>query len=474
MEYALSVASVFAIMVVLAMSCYVVILSGEISFGQHAFFGIGAYVAAACTVISQSGLAIGLLAGAATSLLVALLAGMSIQRTRGFQFTIYTLIFAEFAREIMFKLEWQMTRDGRVVGPQGLLGFSGIDHFSQSGYGTLDQALLLCGVAAATVAAVAAMRSSSFGRAMEAAGSDPTLAAAVGIDHRRMRVSAFAIAGGIAGLGGGMFAHFATYINPENFSLMFGVHAVAYTLLGGIGSVLGPILGAAVDIILLEQLRIFGGYRMIVFGALIVLVIIARPAGLLSRPLPVLFRDWRRLLCASTSRLGLRSRASGCGNAAALPSPRLAVSKKLVVTLFVLASWAPSLAAGQGTSHAHGHQQQSVEHQKNDSTTVIKVGDTQTRLMVAATGQPLERRLIVVVTHGPENNPVSGAIVEVDVDMPSMPMMHRVPKVRAVPSADPGEYIATVTVEMAGEWAARVAVDRPKRQTFLHRFQVDR
>ncbi|MBM3732393.1 MAG: branched-chain amino acid ABC transporter permease [Acidimicrobiia bacterium] len=285
MEYGLSVATVFSIMVVLAMSCYVVILAGEISFGQHAFFGVGAYVAAVCTVFLNSGLGMALVAGTAAAALTAYVAGMPILRSHGLQFTIYTLIFAEFVRQVMLMSEWRVVRDGREIGPQGMLGFSGIDYFFVAGMGVIGQAVLCGTIAIVVVIAVGLLRRSHFGRTIEAVAEDPILAAAIGINPQTTRLVAFTISGGLAGLGGGLFAHYVTYINPENFGLMFGIHAVAYTLLGGVGSVLGPVLGAALDIVLLEQLRVFGGYRMIAFGALIVFVLILRPSGLIDRPL---------------------------------------------------------------------------------------------------------------------------------------------------------------------------------------------
>lgn len=87
------------------------------------------------------------------------------------------------------------------------------------------------------------------------------------------------------------------------------------------------------------------------------------------------------------------------------------------------------------------------------------------------TGTPLERRLLIILSDG--GKPVTDATVEVDVDMPSMPLMHRVPKARATPNETPGEYTAKVTLEMPGEWAARIVVDKPRRTTVVHKFWVD-
>ena len=97
----------------------------------------------------------------------------------------------------------------------------------------------------------------------------------------RVRLVAAAAAGALAGLGGGLYAHLLTYVEPGNFNIMLGVHSLAYGLIGGLGTALGPVLGVLIDIGLLESSRLFAGYRMIVFGGLVAVLLIVRPRGLL-------------------------------------------------------------------------------------------------------------------------------------------------------------------------------------------------
>ena len=126
-------------------------------------------------------------------------------------------------------------------------------------------------------------------------GEDVTLAALNGIAVARMKVLAAGLAGALSGLGGGLYAHLTTYVEPRIFDVMLGVHSLAYGLIGGLGTALGPLLGVVIDIGLLESVRVFAGYRMIIFGGLVAALLIVRPRGLLDeRAVHYLSRVWRR------------------------------------------------------------------------------------------------------------------------------------------------------------------------------------
>jgi branched-chain amino acid transport system permease protein len=191
-----------------------------------------------------------------------------------------SLVFSEFIKELFLKLRWVHEVGGRTVGPDGPLGFSGIDYFYVHDVPPLNQAIISLTIAIICTVATAIYERRGPGRRVIAVANDPRLAASLAIDPMRTRLQAFGIAGAMAGLGGGLFAHSATYIDATNFSLMIGVHAVAYTLISGLASVLGPVAGTLFDIGFLEGLRAVGAYRMVAFGSVIVLVLILRPRGL--------------------------------------------------------------------------------------------------------------------------------------------------------------------------------------------------
>jgi branched-chain amino acid transport system permease protein len=281
-NYAVSIVPVFSVYLVLALSCYLVLKAGEISFGQQAFFGIGAYSSAMLTAMFGWSLLPALAVSVAVGGLVAACAGLALVRVTGFHFALMSLVFSEFIKELILKLRWVHVVGGRTIGPDGPLGFSGIDYFYVHEVSPLGQAILCLAIAVLCTVAIAIYEKQGPGRRVIAVANDPGLAASLAINPMRTRLRAFGIAGAIAGLGGGLFAHYATYIDATNFSLMLGVHAVAYTLIGGLASVLGPVAGTLFDVGFLEGLRVVGGYRMVAFGSVIVLVLILRPRGLVA------------------------------------------------------------------------------------------------------------------------------------------------------------------------------------------------
>ena len=112
-------------------------------------------------------------------------------------------------------------------------------------------------------------------------GSDDLLAEMQGVNTVRYRILAAGVAGVIAGIGGALYAHFTTYVEPQFFNVMLGVHALAYGLIGGLGTAFGPLIGVAIDVGFLEAVRFIQGYRMIVFGGLVAVLLIFMPRGLL-------------------------------------------------------------------------------------------------------------------------------------------------------------------------------------------------
>jgi branched-chain amino acid transport system permease protein len=263
------------------LSAYLLLLAGEVSFGQQAFFGIGAYAAGMGTAMLRWPLAPALLLGAVAGALAAAAVGRATLRLSGLYFAMATLAFAEMMRIVFELFAWRIEMGGVSVGPNGSDGFGDIRYLFEN---EITPAQYLCAiyiVLGLVLAAFMALDRTRFGQALRQAGTDPVLAELLGVSVVRVRLVAATAAGALAGLGGGLYAHLLTYVEPRNFDIMLGVHSLAYGLIGGLGTALGPVLGVLIDIGLLESSRLFAGYRMIVFGGLVALLLIVRPRGLL-------------------------------------------------------------------------------------------------------------------------------------------------------------------------------------------------
>jgi branched-chain amino acid transport system permease protein len=266
----------------LALSAYVLAIGGDLSFGQHALFALGAYAGAAATVLASWPLAAALVLAAAVGITAGLALRAATLRLRGLDFSLATLAAAETIRQLLLVVRVQQPGpDGEPVGPDGAEGFAGIRYVFEHGMTPGEIALMVWSALALVLAGLIVLERTRFGRALRMAGEDPALAGALGLDVRRAKLGAGALAGGIAGLGGALYAHCNTYIEPENFDVMLGIHGLSYALIGGLGSPFGPLAGVAADLGLLEGSRLFHGYRMIAFGGLVAAVLAVRPRGLI-------------------------------------------------------------------------------------------------------------------------------------------------------------------------------------------------
>ncbi|ODT26724.1 MAG: hypothetical protein ABS54_06865 [Hyphomicrobium sp. SCN 65-11] len=279
--YVITVLSNIGMISFVALSAYILLLSGQISFGQQAYFGIGAYTAGIATVMWQWPIAGALVLGALAASAAAGLVGLATLRLSGIYFAMATLAFAEIMRIAAELFVYRREIGGIETGPDGIDGFRDIRYFFANDISPFQSCLIVYALLAAVLAALFIVERTRGGRLLRQVGEDPLLAEVQGIDVMRVRMAAALSAGAVAGLGGGLYAHLMTYVEPRSFDIMLGVHALAYGLIGGLGTALGPLLGVLIDIGLLESTRIFRGYRMIVFGGLVAVLLIVRPRGLL-------------------------------------------------------------------------------------------------------------------------------------------------------------------------------------------------
>ena len=141
---------------------------------------------------------------------------------------------------------------------------------------------LMIGLALFTIFVVRRLQDSRIGRAWMALREDEVACQAMGIDKTRTKLSAFALGATWAGMAGVVFAAKTTFINPESFTIWESIIILCIVVLGGMGSIPGVICGAFALILLPEYLRAFSQYRMLIFGAVLVIMMIFRPGGIIS------------------------------------------------------------------------------------------------------------------------------------------------------------------------------------------------
>ena len=295
-DYVITVLSNMGMISFLALSAYLLLITGEISFGQQAYFGVGAYAAGAATAMFGLPIWTGILIGTVTAGLMAMAVGALTLRLSGLYFSISTLAFAEVLRRILLIVEVQVDVDGEMVGPDGANGFHNIRWMFERDISLTEFLLLIYGLLALVLIALLLVERSRLGSVFRMLGSDDLLTEMQGLNTVLYRVLAAGIAGAIAGIGGSLYAHFTTYVEPQFFNVMLGVHALAYGLIGGLGTAFGPLIGVAIDIGFLEAVRFIQGYRMIVFGGLVAVALIFLPRGILDEErvhrLKARFRAW--------------------------------------------------------------------------------------------------------------------------------------------------------------------------------------
>jgi branched-chain amino acid transport system permease protein len=292
--FLISVVSHIGLFSFLALSAWILLIGGEISFGQQAYFALGAYWAGIATAVWQVPLPLALIFGMGLGAVIGAAVAWPASRLSGVHYAIATLAFAEFLRAGLNLFHYRRDVGGHMTGPEGPDGFRDIRWIFDHGVEPGLYLIIILGLLAAVLAGFALAARLNLIAQLRMVGEDPILAGMQGVHVLRWKIGAAVLAGAIAALGGGLYAHMATYVEPAQFGVMLGVHAVAYGLIGGLGTAFGPLLGVLIDIGLLESLRSLASYRMIVFGGLVAVILILRPRGCLDEATVSRVRSWLR------------------------------------------------------------------------------------------------------------------------------------------------------------------------------------
>ena len=259
---------------------------GQFSFGHAAFWGFGAYVSAKLALDLGISPWIGFLAAPVATGLVGLLIGyVALRRTRGLELAIVTLGFGVLAWTVA--LRWRSVTGGpsglRQIPPPSLFGWEIRSELAYYYFALL----LLLGV----IFILGRLRKSRFGRGVRSIHENEDLAKSIGVSATKYYVYAFSFACALVGFSGALYAHHFRFVNPNLLGLQPMFIFLIIVLVGGTGTLWGPVLGSAIFVLVSEWLRALQEYRFLIFGVVLLLVVLFMPSGVY----PTLRNAMRRL-----------------------------------------------------------------------------------------------------------------------------------------------------------------------------------
>jgi branched-chain amino acid transport system permease protein len=280
-EYFLHLCIVSAIFVVVALGLNLIVgYVGQLSLAHAAFFALGAYVSALLFLRLRWSMWIGLPVAALVTGIIAFALGWVILRVRGHRFVIITVAFAEIMK--LVAANWiDVTR--------GFMGLPGlrIPALYLPGIGDIDMSskerfyYVALAAALATFWLCSKIVGSSIGRAFVLVRENEVLAESLGISAFRYCMIAFVAGAAMAGAAGALYGHYVGFVSPDLFNFSYITIMLIMVILGGKGTLVGPVLGAVIFTFLPELLRDASQYRMVLFASILVLATMFMPRGVI-------------------------------------------------------------------------------------------------------------------------------------------------------------------------------------------------
>jgi branched-chain amino acid transport system permease protein len=255
------------------------LLSGytnKLSFGHAGFLAIGAYTAALLTIHAPAvPVVVSLAAAGAVTAMVGLAFGVPCLRLSGLYLAMATLAFGFVIAEVILNLDWLTHGADGLRVPAARLGAWPLATDTARYY-------LVAAVAIVLVAAALNLARTRTGRALLAIRESEIAAQASGVSVARYKTIAFGVSAFYTGVAGGLFAFVVGFLSPDAFDVFLSVDFVVMIIVGGLGSVPGSIVGAAVVTVLHDSLAAFQNYRPLIFGAILVACMLFMPGGITS------------------------------------------------------------------------------------------------------------------------------------------------------------------------------------------------
>ncbi len=263
-NYYLTILTFMAINIIMALGLNLITgITGQLDLGHAAFMSIGAYAGALSTINFHLPFTVGILLAGIIAAIFGVIIGYPILRLTGDYFAITTLGFGEIIRVLFNGSSFT----------NGALGISGIPRLT-----TFSIAWV---IAILTIVFMVWLNKSRNGRAFMSIRDNEIAAESMGINTSLYKIQSFAVGSFLGGVGGALLAHQISFIKPDMFGFMKSIELLNMVVLGGLGSIPGTILGAGVLTLAPEVLRFFSDYRNLFYGALLVIMMIYRPNGLL-------------------------------------------------------------------------------------------------------------------------------------------------------------------------------------------------
>lgn len=264
--------------------------AGYVSICQATFFGIGAYASAIVTLKLGWPVSMGLTSAILAGALAGVVIGWPSLKMKGHYFAIATMAFAVLVGAVMLNWKELTGGDAGLHGiPRPEMVVWDFDLASPIGYYYITLV-----AASFSVWFVGRFSRSRVGRSIIAVRENEALARAIGVNTTRSKRLAFTISAVFGSFAGALYAHYINFVNPTPFHLEASLNAILAVIIGGSGTVWGPVIGSALVVFLPEYLRVATMYRMVIYGALIILVTIFMPRGVMS----ILEASWNRVQAA--------------------------------------------------------------------------------------------------------------------------------------------------------------------------------
>jgi len=257
--------------------------AGQISLGHAGFFGLGAYLSGILTTTYAWNPWIAMPLAALTVGGLAFLIGFPILKLKG-----HYLAMATLGLGIIIYIVFNETID-LTGGPSGLSGIPNLAIGTFTFDSDVKNYYLIWTITLATVLLTLNLANSRVGRALRAVHDSEVAARVVGVNARLLKVQIFALSAVISSIAGSLYAHTMTFVSPASFGFNFSVELLTMVVIGGLGSIYGSFLGAALLTLLPEFLRAAHDYDIIIYGGLLMLMVMFMPGGLV-RGIPDLFR----------------------------------------------------------------------------------------------------------------------------------------------------------------------------------------